>query len=104
MPRSPSLSRTGGQGIFSASLQLAVLHIHNAAVRVDLAWRKNLRNPHRGSKEPSAGSQCRHLLVFGLPGNPVSSLVTFNLVVLPCLRKMEGWQVGWLMGWWGGRA
>lgn len=33
------------------------------------------------------------MLVFGLPGNPVSSIVTFNLVVLPALRKMAGWQV-----------
>ena len=33
----------------------------------------------------------RSLLVFGLPGNPASSLVTFHLVVVPCLRKMEGW-------------
>ena len=32
-------------------------------------------------------------LVFGLPGNPVSSIVTFNLVVLPALRKLAGWQV-----------
>ncbi|RMZ52878.1 hypothetical protein APUTEX25_000997, partial [Auxenochlorella protothecoides] len=31
------------------------------------------------------------LLVFGLPGNPVSGLVTFNLVVLPCLRRLQGW-------------
>ncbi|KDD75281.1 AMP-binding enzyme [Helicosporidium sp. ATCC 50920] len=36
------------------------------------------------SKEP--------LLVFGLPGNPVSGLVTFALAVLPCLRKLMGWQ------------
>ena len=33
------------------------------------------------------------MLVFGLPGNPVSSIVTFNLVVLPALHKMAGWQV-----------
>lgn len=33
----------------------------------------------------------RFLLVFGLPGNPASSLVTFHLVVVPCLRKMNGW-------------
>lgn len=32
-------------------------------------------------------------MVFGLPGNPVSSLVTFNLVVLPALRKLAGWKV-----------
>ncbi len=33
------------------------------------------------------------LVVFGLPGNPVSSIVTFNLVVLPALRAMAGWPV-----------
>ncbi len=32
----------------------------------------------------------RTLLVFGLPGNPVSSLVTFHLVVVPVLRKLRG--------------
>lgn len=31
--------------------------------------------------------------VFALPGNPVSSTVTFYLFVLPTLRKMAGWQV-----------
>ena len=35
----------------------------------------------------------RRMLVFGLPGNPVSSIVTFKLVVLPVLRKLGGWQV-----------
>lgn len=43
---------------------------------------------------PNAPTIRRSLLVFGLPGNPVSSLVTFHLAVVPCLRKMEGWQVG----------
>eukprot|EP00198_Chlamydomonas_reinhardtii_P008997 XP_001698334.1 molybdenum cofactor biosynthesis protein [Chlamydomonas reinhardtii] len=33
----------------------------------------------------------RQMLVFGLPGNPVSSFVCFHLVVLPALRKMGGW-------------
>ncbi|GAQ83347.1 molybdopterin biosynthesis [Klebsormidium nitens] len=31
------------------------------------------------------------LLVFGLPGNPVSSIVTFNLAALPAIRKLAGW-------------
>ena len=31
-------------------------------------------------------------LVFALPGNPVSSTVTFYLFVLPALRKMAGWS------------
>lgn len=30
-------------------------------------------------------------LVFGLPGNPVSSLVTYYLFVVPALRKLAGW-------------
>jgi len=30
-------------------------------------------------------------LVFGLPGNPVSSLVTFHLFVVPAIRKLAGW-------------
>ncbi|MEM7131161.1 MAG: gephyrin-like molybdotransferase Glp [Chloroflexota bacterium] len=33
----------------------------------------------------------RKRLIFGLPGNPVSSLVTFYLFVVPALRKMAGW-------------
>ncbi|DBA77249.1 hypothetical protein WJX79_006001 [Trebouxia sp. C0005] len=37
-------------------------------------------------------SSKRRMLVFGLPGNPVSSIVTFNLVVVPALHKMAGWQ------------
>ena len=39
------------------------------------------------------GSPTRQLLSFGLPGNPVSAIVTFHLAVVPCLRKMAGWQV-----------
>ena len=31
-------------------------------------------------------------LVFGLPGNPVSSLVTFYLFAVPALRKLAGWR------------
>ncbi|HXF63326.1 MAG TPA: gephyrin-like molybdotransferase Glp [Caldilineaceae bacterium] len=33
----------------------------------------------------------RKRLVFGLPGNPVSSLVTFYLLVAPAIRKLAGW-------------
>ncbi len=33
----------------------------------------------------------RRRLVFGLPGNPVSSLVTFYLLGAPALRKLAGW-------------
>lgn len=34
----------------------------------------------------------RQKYFFCLPGNPVSAIVTFNLVVLPCLKKMMGYS------------
>ncbi len=36
------------------------------------------------------GQQSRRQLIFGLPGNPVSALVTFNLFVKPALLMMQG--------------
>lgn len=33
----------------------------------------------------------RKRLVFGLPGNPVSGLVTFYLLVVPAMRRLAGW-------------
>lgn len=33
----------------------------------------------------------RKRLIFALPGNPVSSLVTFHLFAVPALRKLAGW-------------
>lgn len=30
--------------------------------------------------------------IFGLPGNPVSAFATFNLFVLPALRKFSGYD------------
>jgi molybdopterin molybdotransferase len=41
-----------------------------------------------GEREKSAGE--REKLAFGLPGFPVSSLVTFEVFVRPALRKMQG--------------
>ncbi|KAI8470687.1 MAG: molybdopterin biosynthesis protein [Monoraphidium minutum] len=38
----------------------------------------------------AGGAPVRDMLVFGLPGNPVSSFVCFHLVVAPALRKMGG--------------
>lgn len=34
----------------------------------------------------------RERLVFGLPGNPVSSLVTYYLMAVPAIRKLAGWH------------
>ncbi len=33
----------------------------------------------------------RRKLIFALPGNPVSSLVTFYLMAVPAMRKLAGW-------------
>lgn len=41
--------------------------------------------------DPSSPSSPRRMLVFGLPGNPVSCVVCFNLFVLPALRRIAGW-------------
>ena len=41
--------------------------------------------------DEEAGNR-RTKLIFGLPGNPVSSLVGFYLLVAPALRKLAGWQ------------
>ena len=40
-------------------------------------------------KESKDGRKERRL-IFGLPGNPASAIVTANLFVLPCLQKMNG--------------
>jgi molybdopterin molybdotransferase len=44
----------------------------------------------------SGGSQPQHpVLYFGLPGNPVSALVSFWRFVQPALRKLSGLPHGW---------
>ena len=48
-------------------------------------WRVRMRP---GS--PAAFGRLGRTLVFGLPGNPVSALVTFEVLVRPALRKLAG--------------
>jgi molybdopterin molybdotransferase len=38
-------------------------------------------------------------LYFGLPGNPVSAMVTFWRFVRPAIGKRSGWQTGWEPEW-----
>ncbi|KAI5063213.1 hypothetical protein GOP47_0021760 [Adiantum capillus-veneris] len=45
-----------------------------------------IENSKGHSKQP------QELLVFALPGNPVSCIVCFNLVVVPAIRKVSGWK------------
>jgi molybdopterin molybdotransferase len=44
---------------------------------------------------PSASGPQGNLLYFGLPGNPVSALVSFWRFVAPALRKLSGLPGGW---------
>ncbi|KAL0558641.1 hypothetical protein IC582_003218 [Cucumis melo] len=36
--------------------------------------------------------ESNQILAFGLPGNPVSSLVCFQLFVVPAIRRLGGWE------------
>jgi molybdopterin molybdotransferase len=40
--------------------------------------------------KPSVFGRCGETLVFGLPGNPVSAMVTFQLFVIPALDTLSG--------------
>ena len=40
----------------------------------------------------SGSDKTENRIIFSLPGNPASALVTFYLFVLPCLRKMSGYS------------
>jgi molybdopterin molybdotransferase len=57
-------------------------------------WRVAIRPGHpfafgTGRAAGTAGSRKR-ILVFGLPGNPVSSMVCCEQFILPAIRKMTG--------------
>ncbi|GAV72625.1 MoCF_biosynth domain-containing protein/MoeA_N domain-containing protein/MoeA_C domain-containing protein [Cephalotus follicularis] len=41
--------------------------------------------------KPGENMMARKILAFGLPGNPVSCLVCFNLFVVPAIRHLAGW-------------
>lgn len=40
--------------------------------------------------KPAVFGRCRNTLVFGLPGNPVSTMVTFQLFVIPVIDILSG--------------
>jgi molybdopterin molybdotransferase len=40
--------------------------------------------------KPAVFGRCRNTIVFGLPGNPVSTMVTFQLFVIPALDVLSG--------------
>jgi molybdopterin molybdotransferase len=42
--------------------------------------------------KPTVFGRCRNTLIFGLPGNPVSTMVTFQLFVIPAIDILSGTQ------------
>ncbi len=63
----------------------ATLHIHSVAVK-----------PGKPLTVATFAAESEHTpLYFGLPGNPVSALVTFWRFVAPALRKRSGLGTGW---------
>lgn len=41
--------------------------------------------------DATENKELNQILAFGLPGNPVSSLVCFQLFVVPAIRHLGGW-------------
>lgn len=64
----------------------AEIHVRSVAVKPG--------KPLTVATFPKANSS-RPVLYFGLPGNPVSALVSFWRFVQPALRKLSGLQAGW---------
>ncbi len=64
----------------------------DSAVHVWLQVKMKPGKPLTFATIDASGSR-KAMIVFGLPGNPVSSIVTYNLVCLPALRKLSGHQV-----------
>jgi molybdenum cofactor synthesis domain-containing protein len=56
----------------------------------DMRWMQIAIRPAKPFAFGIAGAAGRSVPVFGLPGNPVSSLVSFELLARPALRKMAG--------------
>jgi molybdopterin molybdotransferase len=42
--------------------------------------------------KPQVFGEVENVPIYGLPGNPVSALVVFDVFVLPALRKLSGWK------------
>jgi len=71
--------------------ELASIGVRNIFHKIDIRPGKPLwfgvwESPLKSTNRPGAGT----CYVFGLPGNPVSSLVCFELFVRSCLRRMKG--------------
>jgi molybdopterin molybdotransferase len=65
-----------------------VAHLHKVAMKPGKPFFFGTLDPQRAAGREPAGAG--RALVFGLPGNPVSSLVCFELFIRPALRTLRG--------------
>jgi len=65
----------------------ATIHVRSVAIKPG--------KPLTVATIPSINSQQRPVVYFGLPGNPVSALVSFWRFVQPALMKLSGHSEGW---------
>lgn len=69
--------------------------IHIRAIAIKPGKPLTFATFQRQQLETSEQSSMPHALCFGLPGNPVSSLVTFWRFVQPALKKLSGLSHSW---------
>jgi len=76
--------------VSSAGVSVGAYDVVKAAVESQGAldfWRVRMR-----PGKPVAFGQARGIPFAGLPGNPVSALVTFEIFLRPAILKMSGWR------------
>lgn len=44
------------------------------------------------SAQVKDSERSKTILAFGLPGNPVSCIIGFNILVIPAIRQLSGWS------------
>lgn len=79
---------SGGVSAGNRDLVPAIL----ADLGVEQVFHKINLKPGRPMWFGKRTSEDKQTLVFGLPGNPVSSLVCFELFVVPSIKKLSGYQ------------
>ena len=68
------------------------LSIKQAMVSVSKNAKIHFSKLHMKPGKPTTFGSCPLSLVFGLPGNPVSAIVTCQLLVVPAIRKLAGYD------------
>lgn len=85
------LITTGGTSMGASDLLKPLIERHlDGTIHFGRVAMKPGKPTTFASVPPPQGGRSK--LVFGLPGNPASALVTFYLFVVPALRRLGGWS------------